>query len=345
MSLVVIGINHKKAPLEVRERFSFRDENLDTHYRALKNHPAVREAFILSTCNRVELYGVGDDPAIVADNLKKFLGQAQELPVDFLEKYFYTKIDREATTHLLRVAGGLDSMVLGEVQIMGQIRKAYISACVSGGVGTSLHKVIQDALRIGKKVRNLTGISRGVTSIPGVVMELIKKESGLAHKKALVIGAGKVGAGTVAKLAGLLLQEITVINRDKTVVDELTKKLKVRAADIRMLPQEIFRADIIIAATAAPHIINCAMLEGVLHIGKRQLLLIDLGVPRNIEEAARNIPMLRLYNIDDLAPFIKESMRNRSLEALKAEEIIRSESMLLAEGAVDYKVMKSLCAR
>lgn len=310
----------------MRERFSFSTDSLAGHYQALKCRPQLQETFILSTCNRVELYAVGEDAQAAGLALKEFLCRIYKIQPEFLEANFYCKIDNAALAHLFRVASGLDSMIIGEAQILGQIKKAYSQACAAGAIGPKLHKALQDALRVSKKVRHSTAISRGVTSISGVVVELIKKETGLEQKKALVIGAGKVGAMTVAKLADLKLREITVINRDRLAAEELKKRENVRVADIRMLPHEVFTADIVIAATAAPHIINREMIEALLSAGRKELLLIDLGVPRNIEEAVRQIKGVRLYNIDDLSSVINQTIRNRQFEAEKAERIIQGEA-------------------
>ncbi|MBF0486444.1 MAG: glutamyl-tRNA reductase, partial [Candidatus Omnitrophica bacterium] len=226
---------------------------------------------------------------------------------------------------LFRVASGLDSMVIGEPQIMGQIRKAYDEACANGAIGPCLHRAIQDSLQVGKKVRSITGISRGVTSISGVVVELVKKEPGLATKKVLVIGAGKMGALTVEKLADLPIGGITVINRDTTRAAELQKLCNVRVSDIHKLGEEVRAADIVIAATASTqYLLDRAMVEQALGHGRKELVLVDLGVPRNIDETARVLDGVRLFNIDDLTPIVKETLRNRAIEAEKAEAIIES---------------------
>lgn len=345
MKIVVIGINHKKAGLKIREKLCFNHDGLPEYYNGLKHYSDIRESFILSTCNRVELYGVGEDAKVVTERLSSFLCQVHELPLDFLKQYAYVKIGLEATANLLRVASGLDSMVIGESQIIGQIKNAYAAACSAGVIGPYLHKALQDALRVGKKVRSLTNISRGVTSVSGVALELIKKEIDLENKKVLVIGAGKVGVLTVSKLCGLDLCEVVVINRDRKAAEELKKKSPVRVADMSTLPQEILNADIIIAATQAPHIINCEMIQALFRLRQRGVLLIDLGVPRNIDETVRNIPMVKLYNIDDLAPLIAETMRYRNLEALKAEEIIDKEMVMLKEDIIGRTMSENSCVR
>ncbi|MBF0484862.1 MAG: glutamyl-tRNA reductase [Candidatus Omnitrophica bacterium] len=330
MQLVLIGTSHKKAPLAMREKFSFCGEKLEQYYAQFKAYPEVSEVFLLSTCNRVELYAVGPDPLIVAERLKAFLNEVHGIHSAAWDEHFYTRIDKEALAHLLRVASGLDSMVIGESEIIGQIRKAYDLACAAGAIGTYLHKAIQDCLQIGKKVRSLTGISRGVTSLSGVVVELVKKQSGLKDKKVLVIGAGKIGAMTVVKLADLPIGEIIVINRDMARAAELENISNVRVADIQTLQNEILYADIVIAATAAAeYLLDRALIEQLFLTRKNNLLLVDLGVPRNIEETTRNIPGVCLYNIDDLAPIVDETIRNRTLEAEKAEEIIQSKLALM----------------
>lgn len=345
MDIVLVGISHKTAPLDVREKFSFSDTSLDANYRALKNYHELSEALILSTCNRVELYGAGPDVAAVAGRLRAFLCASHGIAAGYMERYVYTKTGPEALEHLYRVTSGLDSMVIGEQQIMGQIKKAYSQACSNRSIGPYFHRAVQDALRIGKKTRSLTAISRGVTSIPGAVVEMVKREARIEDKKIFVIGAGKMGGMTVAKLAELAISEITVTNRDITRAEGLKIKRNVRIADIHTIGQEVERADIVIAATAAPaYLLDRAIVENTLRARPRGLLLIDLGVPRNIDEAVRTVEGVRLYNIDDLAPIIRETIRNRNLEAWKAQEIIQDEIAIAGAKAGDL-TEGELCGR
>ncbi|MBF0477893.1 MAG: glutamyl-tRNA reductase [Candidatus Omnitrophica bacterium] len=324
MKLVLIGTSHKRAPLAMREKFSFSGEKLGQYYARLKSYPDVREAFILSTCNRVEIYGVGQDAVVVADQLKKFLREVHGMNSASWEEHFYNKTNKDALEHLLRVASGLDSMVIGEPEIIGQIRKAYDQACMAGVIGSYLHKALQDCLQVGKKVRSSTGISRGVTSVSGVVVELLKKQSNLKDKKVLVIGAGKIGAMTVVKLADLLIGEIIVMNRDMTRMADFEHITNMRPAEFCALKDEILIADIVIAATASmKYLLDRDLIKEAFLTRKNDLLLVDLGVPRNIDETTRQITGVTLYNIDDLAPIVDETMRYRTQEAEKAEEIIQ----------------------
>ncbi|MBF0531968.1 MAG: glutamyl-tRNA reductase [Candidatus Omnitrophica bacterium] len=325
MTLVVLGINHKTAPLDIRERYSFPDNALEGYYRGLLAGGPIREAMILSTCNRVEIYGVGEDAVQVVDRLVEFLNDIQLIAPEFLRQYFYRKTGEAALGHFFRVASGLDSMLIGEPQILGQIKRAYEKALAAGAVGSGLHAVIQDGLRIGKKVRNHTGITRGVTSLSGVVIDLIKREPGLNQKKILVIGAGKIGATTVGKLAEMAVQEIVLTNRDIARAAQLARQPNWRVAEFVDLPREVAAADIVVAATTAPHLINRSMLEYICQGRQKELLLIDLGVPRNIDAAARAMSGVRLYNIDDLAPVIEQTIRDRAVEARKAQAIVSRE--------------------
>ncbi|MBF0384284.1 MAG: glutamyl-tRNA reductase [Candidatus Omnitrophica bacterium] len=328
LNIVLIGTNHKKAPLEIREKFSFEDKSLSKYYRELSSNLDIEEALMLSTCNRVEIYAVGESISKITAKLTNFICRTHKLPQSYIEHYFYNKTNEEAVIHLNRVASGLDSMVLGENQILGQIKKAYEKADSSKAIGSILHKTIQDSLRIGKKVRSLTGISRGVTSISGVVVDLIKKEQDLSNKRILVIGAGKIGVMTTKKLSELPLKEIVVTNRDIAKAKNAAVKLNVRVTDFSKIAKEIALSDIVVAATAAPHIISKDMVSAILHGRHKRIIFVDLGVPRNVEEAVRNIAGVKLYNIDDLSPVIDRTLYSRSIEANKAEEIIRREMYL-----------------
>lgn len=343
MNLIVLGINHKKAPLEIREKFSFREDALAHHYRDLTKGPDIDEVFILSTCNRVEIYCVGVEMGRTSKRLKKFLYDIHGISPNFFKQYFYVKKSVNALRHLYRVASGLDSMMIGEPQILGQIKKAYESASSVGVIGPRLHQVIQDSLRVGKKVRSSTGISRGVTSISGVVVELIKKELKGKDKKILVIGAGKIGAMTAVKLADISKHEIVVTNRDMARAGKLSRKHNLRVTEFSRLPQEISAADIVIATTTAPHLIHRGLIESILKTRQAELIFIDLGVPRNIDDAVRAVPGVRLFNIDDLAPAIEQTIRNREIEARKAEQIIQKEMALTRREPAFKKVEAYVC--
>lgn len=326
MNITLVGLSHKTAPLGVREKISFSDNSLEGSYRLLKVYPEISESFILSTCNRVELYGVGHHDHKIAGVLKDFLCKAHGMRCGVLDKYLYIRNGLDAEKHLLRVAAGLDSMVIGENQILGQIKRAYSRAEDYGSIGSDIHSLLQGALCVGKKVRSLTEISRGVTSLPGAALELIKRERDLTSERALIIGAGKIGAMALSRLVSCGIKEVVVANRDRSKAEALKKWTNVTARGLDAFSDELVKADIVIAATAAiEYLITKDMVEKALGKRGRSMLLVDMGVPRNIEESAGRCKGARLYNVDDLGLLIKETMRNRACEAEKAEEIVMEE--------------------
>ncbi len=328
MKIVVIGLNHTTAPLSVREKVNFSDINIENSYNALKAYPCVKEALILSTCNRVELYGAGYDEKMILGGLEDFLYRTHEMAPGRLGENLYRKTGAEALHHMFRVAGGLDSMVIGESQILGQIRRACDMALLAGSIGRHLRGLIQDALRTGRKVRRLTGISKGVTSIPAAAFELIKNEPDVSAKSVVVVGAGKVGSMAVARLARSGIRDAVIINRDRARAERIVseagaRKNNVRAEGLDALKREVSLADIVIAATASvDYVITRKMLDEIFRQRRKALLLIDLGVPRNIEDSVRSIDGVKLCNIDDLKPIVEEAICNRAAEARKAEGII-----------------------
>jgi len=326
MCLVATGISHKTASLSIRERFSFSDSNIENSYNMLKGYPCIQESCILSTCNRVELYGVGESEQDTERALKDFLYRSHEILPQTLEKHLYSLSGHKAVSHLMKVAAGLDSMVIGETEILGQIKKAYGEAADAGFAGPYLHKTLQEALRIGKKIHSETAISRGVTSVPGAALELVKRESDLGNKSILVIGAGKMGRLTVAKLINLDLKEVVLINRDLSKAEGVKKSHKIRVSSYERLKEELLTADIVITATASTvYLIKQEDAEEAFKDREKGLLCIDLGVPRNIKESVKAVDGVRLYNVDDLGPIIEGTMQSRLSETTKAEEIIREQ--------------------
>ncbi len=344
----MIGLSHRTAPLSVREKVSFSDTNIEDSYALLEAYPYIKESFILSTCNRVELYGAGYDGKMIASGLEDFLYGTHEMIPGSLETCLYRKMDAEAVYHLSRVASGLDSMIIGESQILGQIKRSYDKARLAGSVGGCLHKLLQDALRAGRKVRSLTDISKGVTSIPAAALELIKREGDIGAKSVVVIGAGKIGGMAVARLAKSGIREAVVVNRDRSraeriIKESIAQKGNVRAESLDALKREISMADIVITATASvDYVITRKMLEEILRQRRKGLLLIDLGVPRNIEDSVRRIEGVRLYNIDDLKPIVEEAICNRMAEAEKAEEIIKERVCEKSSGELIQGLKKEL---
>lgn len=326
MGIALIGINHKTAPIHVREKVSFSPDSIEGAYALLKTYKNIDEAFILSTCNRVEIYGIGDDVKAAELELRDFLYRSNDVASAHFKPYLYAKHSSEAVEHLLKVASGLDSLVIGEGQILGQIKWAYDKAADCGSAGPCLHKLLQVALRTGKKVRSETEISRGVTSIPGAALELIKKEDNICQKKVLIIGAGKVGRITVSRLASSGIKDTVVINRDLSRAEIMKQNPNVRVESFQALKREICSADIVIAATASEkYIITRDIALEALSKKQEGILFIDMGVPRNIEESIGGIGGARLYNVDDLGGQIDETLSVRRSEVTKAQKIIKAQ--------------------
>lgn len=325
MKIIVVGISHKTAPLGIREQLSFSDIDLGNSFSMLANFSCLKEYFILSTCNRVELYAVGEDEKEVIDAIKDFLYGSHEMKKGSLEGHLYSYIDEAAIKHLHKVSAGLDSFIIGENQILGQLKRSYEQANEFKAIGPFLHKIIQESIRIGKLVRTETEISKGVTSLSGAAIELIKNESGLNEKTVLVVGAGKIGSMTVTKLCQSEVKNIILINRDISKAECFKDNEKVRISSFDHLEREVSAADIVITATASmSQIIPGSMIKDT-HIKKnRNVLLIDLGVPRNIDEVVNRFENVRLFNVDDLGETIEKTMQQRESEAQKAEMIIEN---------------------
>jgi len=326
MELAVVGLNYKSAPISVREKVSFTETENKRYYNLLRELPHIAGIFILSTCNRVELYGTGFCKDEVLLTLERFLYNVHGLPEGILSEHIYRKSSIEALGHLFRVTSGLDSMIMGETQITGQVKRAYINANNAGFINPYLHGVLQDALRINKKVRTLTKISCGVTSMPGAAFELVKNDRIVPVKRVLVIGSGKIGKMTIKKLMDLELERIVIVNRNRRKAEDICTETNVNTADYTNLEEELHRSNVVITATSSrKHILTYIMIRDSIRTYKRNLLLVDMGLPRNIEESAGSIEGITLYNIDNLGAMIHKTKLDRVAESVKAENIVTHE--------------------
>jgi len=320
----VIGVNHKSAPIQVRERLSFSPERLTDALTQLKRRACVEEDIILSTCNRTEIYaavtaGTG------ADSIKRFISDFQDIRFEELSAYLYSFSGKEAVRHLLRVPPSLDSMIVGETQIFGQVKDAYFRAREMGVSGRRLNDLFEEAIRIGKKVRTETGIGKGAVSVSTAAIELSRKifES-LDGKKVLIVGAGKIGEMTVKNLYSRGVSTVMVANRTYEKARELAGVFGGEAIRFDEIAGALSAADIVISSTSAPHyVLSRADIAAAMgQRGNTPLFLIDLGMPRNIDPAANSVDNAYVYNIDDLAQVRDANINDRNREARKAEEII-----------------------
>jgi len=325
MRIHVTGLNHEAAPVHVREKLAFPRHRLPEALEELCRVEGVAEAVILSTCNRVEVYVCTNGPpgdALVSDFLASFHGVWPET----FAPYLYGHDDVEAVAHLFRVASGLDSMVLGEAQITGQVREAYEAA--SEGAGPVLHRLFQHALSVAKQVRTHTDIGQGRASVGSVAVELAERifES-LADRVVLVVGAGEMGASVVRALRAAGSETTLVANRTYTRAEELASEWGGSAVRYDALPAHLAQADIVISSTDAPHYVIRPedVAAAVRSRPDRSLFLIDIAVPRDIDPAAGDVDGCYLYNVDDLQAVVAETLTRRNKELGRCQAIVAAE--------------------
>src|SRR6185436_7758767 len=327
MSIVVVGINHKSAPVEVRERLAFTEEACSTGLRALVDGEIVREGLIVSTCNRVEVLAetASERLSDTLERLNQFLSRADSLPRSFFESHLYQHTDDKAIRHLFRVASSLDSMVVGEPQVLGQVRRAYSIALEAGTAGRILNRLIHQAFRVAKRVRTETGIGANAVSISYMAVELGKKIfDSLEGRTALLIGAGEMAELSARHLLKAGVSRLLLANRTVERAEHMAAELGGETVDFGALSEHLAAADIIICSTAADrYLITEQMVREAR--GKRRnrpSFFIDISVPRNIDPAVGKIPNVFLFDIDDLESVISSNIREREREAERAELIV-----------------------
>ena len=329
MSLLVLGLSHHSAPVALRERFAFAEARVPAALQLLRDAGTAEEAVILSTCNRVEIYAVSSlDPAQAFRALKEFLVSCHDYR-DPLTDEIYNLNEPQSIHHLFKVACGLDSMVLGETEILGQLKKAYDLALQHGHTGRRLNKAFQRAFNVAKHIRTETNIQRGSISVGSAAVELAEKIfSHLGERDVMVIGAGDTSEKTARALMSRGARSIVVTNRsyDKAVL--LAQQLGGRAVPFAEWAREFPRIDIVISSTAAPHyVLDRKQLEPVMKLRRnRPLLLIDIAVPRDIEPEVNFMENVFLYNIDDLQAIADDYLRQRQEEVARCERIIREKA-------------------
>ncbi len=335
MAIVVIGLSHRTAPVTVRERFAFADARVPAVLQLLRDSGTASEAVILSTCNRVELYVATEmEPRAAFEALRSFLVECHEYR-DPLTDEFYTLAEPHSVEHLFKVACGLDSMVLGETEILGQLKKAYDVALQHGHSGSRLNRAFQKAFNVAKHIRTETNIQRGSVSVGSVAVELAEKIfSSLAGRQAMVIGAGDTSEKTARALLSRGVQSLIVSNRSHERAVELAAALGGRAIHFEEWAGEFSKTDIIISSTSAPHyVLDRARLQPLLKPRKgRPLLLIDIAVPRDIEPEVNFLENVYLYNIDDLQAIADDHLERRKEELARCEAIICDKARSLHVG-------------
>jgi len=325
ISVVVIGLSHRSAPVELRERFAFAREAIPGALQALRDSGVATEAAILSTCNRVEIYAATPlAPAAAFAGLKQFL-VAQHAFDGALGEELYTFAEPESLHHLFKVASGLDSMVIGETEIFGQLKQAYELAFTHQHTGARLNKAFQRAFNAAKHIRTETNIQRGSVSVMSAAVELAEKIfTSLAEHEVLVIGAGETSEKTARALLSRGARGVVVTNRSPERAAALAAGLGGRTVPFEQWPDEFEKIDIAVSSTAAPHhLLDRAKLEPLMRRRKhRPLLLIDIAVPRDIDPAVSELDNVYLYNVDDLQSIADEYLTLRKEEVARCEKII-----------------------
>jgi glutamyl-tRNA reductase len=339
--LILVGLNHRTAPLEVRERLSVADAQLDATTRELRAIAGVEGAAMLSTCNRVEAIVSTSDEDNIAEIVEWLASRASIVRTE-LEKHLYIVRHGDVVRHLFRVASGLDSMIVGEPQIGGQLKKAFVSAQALGTLDTLLVQLYENTLRVAKKVRTDTGIGENAVSVPYAAVELAKKIFGdLRGLQVLLLGTGEMGELTAEHLHSQEVKQVFVANRSYERAVELAERFGGAAVNFDSIDEHLTRCDIVIASTAAPHyVVEPHHAARAIEARRgRNLFLIDLSVPRNIHPGVAEIDGAYLYNIDDLQQVADANFERRQAKALDAEQIVQREveafrKRLVAQDAV-----------
>ena len=344
--IILIGLNHRTAPVEVREKLSFAGQNVEP-VNLFREIPVVREALFLSTCNRVELLMVSREPEAAVEMSKELWGRTNQIDPALFEPHLYYFRNEEAVRHLFRVAAGLDSMVLGEPQILGQLKDAYRRAAERRATGVILNRLLHKAFSVAKRIRSETGIGSHAVSVSYAAVELAKKIFGdLSDKQAMLIGAGEMAELAAQHLLNQGVRKIIVANRTLSRALELAKEFRGEAISLEEIEDYLLKVDIVISSTGAPHyILTADQVKRLMRPRKlRPIFFIDIAVPRDIDPKANEIENVFLYDIDDLKAVVEENLAFRRKEALRAERIIEEEVLKFKHWLEQLKVYPTIVA-
>ncbi len=327
MRLIAVGLSHRTAPVELRECVDFARGGLDQALASLAARGIAREVVVLSTCNRAEIYAAGDTEA-TADGLEQFFSDYHGVPHAQIAEHLYSRRGPDAARHLFRVAAGLDSLVVGEPQILGQVKAAYATATELHHTGALTNRLFHSAFAVGKKVRTDTGLGEGAVSVSYAAIALAKKIfRDLKGLNVLVLGAGEMAKLTAVHLQAQHVRQITIASRTLQTAQALAGHLNAVAVPWSELDPALTVADIVVTATGAtePVLTAARVEESMRHRRSRPLFVIDIALPRDVESEVGNLEQVFLYNLDDLQSIVKENLVRRSGELASAERIIEEE--------------------
>lgn len=326
MEIVLVGLNHRTAPVEVRERVSFTTEQARRAAEQLRARGILEETLVLSTCNRSEVYGVPPESSReCAPGLSSFLSEFHSVRPDVLNISLYHHYDREAVRHLFRVSAGLDSMLLGEAEILGQVREAYRFAYELGATGPVLNRLFQGALEVGKRVRAETDLGTRPMSVASAGVKLAERIFGkLTERSALVLGAGTISEQVVSQLRDRGIAHLCVMNRSRDRAEELAKEFGGKVVAWGEWETALQSPDVVVSSVSAEEpVLPRAVVEQAMGArGNRALFLMDLGMPRNIDAGVGKLYNVYVYSMDDLSDIVEQNRNARENEIPRAESIV-----------------------
>ncbi len=328
VNLILVGVNHKTTPVEIREKLAFTKGKIEESVNHLFNFPDIIEHTILSTCNRVEIYARANSQDSAIKSIKQFICDFHQLSLVELEDHFYSYSNKEAVEHLFRVSSSLDSMILGEAQILGQVKEAYSLARDLRSTGLVLNQLFEKAFSIAKKVREETGIAERSVSISSAAVELAQKIfDDLENHTVMLVGTGEMAELAAKHLISYGVKTIYVTSRTYERAANLARALNGSALDFEAFKNELHRADIVITSTSAPNfIIKKEIVEKAIHERKNKpIFFIDIAVPRDIEPDVNDLENVYLYDIDDLQVVVSANIKEREKEAKNAMNFISQE--------------------
>jgi glutamyl-tRNA reductase len=328
VSILLIGLNHRTAPVEIREQLAFSRDGVATALMLLRNQFPGAEASILSTCNRVEILVATDQERPTAQDVISFIAQARDLPAASFKHYLYQFSDEQAIRHLFRVAAGLDSMVLGESQIVSQLKQAYAQASEQGTTGRVLNRLFHHAFEVGKRIRTDTDIAEGKLSVPSVAVDVARRIfADFSNKQTLVVGAGEMAQLVCQYLRDADCRKFTVTTRTLNNARALAEACDGNYVPFDQLDEQLAHADIVVTATACP--LPILTLERVREIQKhrrgRHLFILDLAVPRNVSPEVATLEQVYVYDIDAIGRIVNENREHRTGQLAVCEKILDEE--------------------
>jgi glutamyl-tRNA reductase len=347
MHLSVVGLSHKTAPVEYRERLAVGPEKLEEALTAILEMPEVLEAVILSTCNRTEFYVCTTDEEEGRAAMGAFLADFFGVDPEGLASHLYWHEGTEMVRHLYRVVSSLDSMILGEAQILGQVKEAFAGAFDFGATSTAFNKLFRSSIEVGKRVRTETDIGASAVSISFAAVELARKIFGsIEGRTVLIVGAGKMSELTAKNLVGCGVKSVLVTNRTYQKAEQLAEKFQGRAVPWEDFRERLKEADIVISSTAATHfVIDREMVSRAMHARRnRPIFMIDIAVPRDIDPAVGELYNIFLYDVDDLQSVVQANLAEREREAAKCESMIEHEVGAFVDWLRSREVVPTIAA-